>query len=80
MQKVGTMHLDSCAHRFEKRFRLAFAMKWTKSEGTLDAIHSKVWGLMKLRLTTYTFYDISFTKKMWIYCVKGKSEGFYNFI
>uniref|UniRef100_A0A2P2NYU7 Retrovirus-related Pol polyprotein from transposon TNT 1-94 n=1 Tax=Rhizophora mucronata TaxID=61149 RepID=A0A2P2NYU7_RHIMU len=79
-QNIGKM--EFCEHCvFGKQKRLSFSTAIHKTKGTLDYIHSDLWGpfqiLSKGMGATYmlTFID-DFSRKVWVYFLKQKSQVF----
>ena len=77
MQKV----CEAC--QFGKKSRHAFAKERNVSENPLEAIHSNVWGPTKSMSMAGSSYYVTFiddhSRKVWLYCMKAKSEVFEHF-
>ena len=77
MQKV----CEAC--QFGKQSRHAFAKERNVSENPLEVIHSDVWGPTKSTSMAGSNYYVTFiddhNRKVWLYCMKAKSEVFEHF-
>ena len=77
MQKV----CEAC--QFGKQSRHAFVKERNISGRLLDVIHSDVWGPTKTASLAGSSYYVTFiddhTRKVWLYCMKAKSEVFQHF-
>ncbi|KAG9458369.1 hypothetical protein H6P81_002877 [Aristolochia fimbriata] len=66
--------MDFCEHCiFGKQKRVAFSTGIHRTKDTLNYIHSDLWGPAQV-----TFID-DFSKKIWVYFLKSKSDVFTNF-
>ena len=76
--------LEFCKHCFYgKQYRVKFHMSKYKSKGTLEYIHSGLWGLAKTlahggNKFFLTFID-DFSRKVWVYLLKSKDQTFEKF-
>ena len=74
MQKV----CEAC--QFGKQSKHAFAKERNVSGRPLDVIHSDVWGPTTTAPLVGSNYYVTFiddhTRKVWLYCMKAKSEVF----
>uniref|UniRef100_A0A5B6YZI2 GAG-pre-integrase domain-containing protein n=1 Tax=Davidia involucrata TaxID=16924 RepID=A0A5B6YZI2_DAVIN len=76
-----TGKLNFCEHCvFGKQCRVKFSMAVHMTNGTLDYIHSDLWGPSKVPSKgggryMLTFID-DFSRKVWIYILKYKNEVF----
>ncbi|KAG9442249.1 hypothetical protein H6P81_018103 [Aristolochia fimbriata] len=81
-QSTGKM--DFCEHCvFGKQKRVAFSTGIHRTKGTLDYIHSDLWGPAQVvskggARYLLTFID-DFSRKVWVYFLKSKSDVFTNF-
>ena len=81
-QKTGK--LDFCEHCiFGKQCRVKFRTAVHRTKGTLDYIHSDLWGPSRVPslgggLYMLTFID-DYSRKVWVYILKHKHEAFAQF-
>ena len=68
------------ACQFGKQSRHAFAKERNVSERPSQVIHSDVWGPTRTTSLAGSSYYVTFiddhTRKVWLYCMKAKSEVF----
>lgn len=84
MGKDSIDALEFCEHCiFGKAKRLKFATTAHHTKGTLDYIHSDLWGPSRVPSHRGARYFLSiiddFSRKVWIYILKNKSESFAKF-
>jgi len=67
----------------DKQRRITFSTSQHKTKGLLDLIHTDVWGLPPVASIGGTRYYVifidDFSRKVWVYIVKQKSEVFQKF-
>ncbi|XXG70306.1 hypothetical protein AAC387_Pa06g3094 [Persea americana] len=79
-----TRKLDFCEHCiFGKQCRVKFRTAVHRTKGTLDYIHSDLWGPSRVPsrgggLYMLTFID-DYSRKVWVYILKHKHEAFAQF-
>ena len=77
MQKV----CEAC--QFGKHSRHAFTKERNMSERKLEIVHLNVWGPMRITSLVGSSYYVMFiddpTRRVWLYCMKAKSEVFLQF-
>ncbi|XXG58369.1 hypothetical protein AAC387_Pa04g0693 [Persea americana] len=79
-----TRKLDFCEHCiFGKQCRVKFRTAVHRTKGTLDYIHSDLWGPSRVPslgggLYMLTFID-DYSRKVWVYILKHKREAFVQF-
>ena len=76
--------LDFCKHcLFGKQSKQKFKTDKHTSKGILDYIHSDIWGPAPTASYGGSSYFVSFidefSRKVWVYMMKKKSDVFYNF-
>jgi len=83
-QRTGK--LDSCEHWFisqGKQCRISFSIIVNRTKGTLDYIHSDVWGLSQVPSKGKAHFLLTsiddFSRKVWVYPLKHKSDMFSTF-
>jgi transposase InsO family protein len=81
-EKTGK--LDFCEHCvFGKQCRVKFTTAINRTKGTLDYIHSDVWGpsrvLSKGGARYFVTFIDDFSRKVWLYTLKRKDEVFETF-
>ena len=81
--KIADMQKVCEACQFGNHSRHAFAKERSVSENPLEVIHSDVWGPTKSSSIAHSNYYVTFiddhSKKVWMYCMKAKSEVFEHF-
>ena len=77
MQKV----CEAC--QFGKKLKHEFGKEINLNGRPLDVIHLDVWGPTRTTSLTGSSYYVMFindhTRKLWLYCLKAKSEVFQHF-
>jgi hypothetical protein len=81
-KKTGS--LDFCEHYvFWKQCRVKFSTGIHKISGTLDYIHSDLWGPSQVPSKGGARYFVTciddYSKKVWVYFLKKKSDVFVTF-
>jgi transposase InsO family protein len=81
-QKTGS--LDFCEHCvFGKQCRVKFSTGIHSTSGTLDYIHSDLWGPSQVPSKGGARYFVTFiddySRKVWVYFLKKKSDVFVTF-
>jgi transposase InsO family protein len=81
-QKTGS--LDFCEHCvFGKHSRLKFSTGIHRTSGTMDYIHSDLWGPSQVPLKGGARYFVTFiddySRKVWVYFLRKKSDVFVTF-
>jgi len=81
---VKTCKLDFCKFCvLGKQTRVSFMTRKHRTEGILDYVHSDVWGPTKESSFGGSMYYVNFTddfsRKVWVYFMKQKSEVFDKF-
>ena len=78
--KMSDMEKVCEACQFGKQSKHAFAKERNVSGRPLDVIHSNVWGPTRTTSLVGSSYYVTFiddrTRKVWLYCMKEKSEVF----
>ena len=81
--KMDDMQNVCEACQFGKQSRHAFPKERNASGRPLEVVHSDVWGPTRTTSLAGSNYYVSFiddhTRKVWIYCMKAKSEVFQHF-
>lgn len=80
----STGKLDFCEHCvFGKQRRVAFGTAVHKTKGTLDYIHSNLWGPSRVPSLGGGRYMLTliddFSRKVWVFILKHKNEVFVKF-
>ncbi|GKV50375.1 hypothetical protein SLEP1_g57082 [Rubroshorea leprosula] len=81
-QKIGK--LDFCEHCvYGKQCRLQFGKGVHRTQGTVDYIHSDLWGPSPIASKGGAVYMLTFiddySRKVWVYTLKSKSDVFLTF-
>ena len=84
MHKVQELLQKVCeACQFGKQSKNAFAKERNISGRPLDVIHLDVWGSTRIASLASSNYYVAFiddhSRKVWLYCMKAKSEVFQHF-
>ena len=79
-----TGKVDFCEHCiFGKQKKVSFSKATHRTKGTLDYIHSDLWGPSRIPSKGGCYYMLTiiddFSRKLWVYFLKNKSEAFSKF-
>ncbi|GJS54945.1 retrovirus-related pol polyprotein from transposon TNT 1-94 [Tanacetum coccineum] len=80
----NTRKLEFCKHHvFGKQHRVKFGTTVHRTKGTLDYIHSDLWGPSRVPSKGGARYMLTFiddySRRVWVYILKRKDEVFVNF-
>jgi 5'-3' exoribonuclease 2 len=79
-----TGKVDFCEHCiFGKQRKVSFSKAIHRTKGTLDYIHSDLWGPSRIPSRGKCHYMLTFiddfSRKLWVYFLKQKNEAFSTF-
>ena len=79
LQGAKTCKLGFCEHCvFDKQTKVKFGTAIHRTQGTLDYVHSDVWGPTKVASLGGMHYFVTFvddfSRRVWVYTMKHKDE------